>query len=111
MADSGDIQYVKDSIESDYTSRGWSEEALIDRLDAGAIPERVICAYWRMRASATINLVNVSESGSSRGNDAIYSRMKALADDWDAKAKAIENPPDVVAALRGRLGSSPIKRV
>ena len=62
-----------------------------------------------MRSAAVINLVNTSESGSSRGNDALYPRYKALADEWDAKAGLIENPP--VVDTRGRLGSIRMKRV
>jgi hypothetical protein len=36
-------------------------------------------------------------------------RMKALADEWDAKAALVETP--IPADTRGRLGSFPIKRV
>lgn len=110
MASAADIAQVVDSIEPTYADNGWSEQQIADRLDAGSIPERVIAAYWRHRASQTVMLVNVSESGSSRGNDAVYNRMKALADEWDARALAIEVPPTSVET-RGRLGSFPIRRV
>lgn len=110
MADATDVSTVIDNIESDYEAKsGWTETEIGTRLDAGAVPERVIATYWRMRASAVINLVNVSESGSSRGNDAIYSRMKALADEWDGRATIIETP--IAPDTRGRLSSFPIKRV
>lgn len=110
MASQSDIDIVTGNIESDYMSHGWSEQVITDRLDAAVNPARIIALYWRMRASATITLVNTSESGSSRGNDAIYNRMKALADEWETKALAIENPVTADTG-RGRLGSFPIKRV
>ena len=108
MANSSDIAFVIDSIEADHEEHGWDESSISDRLDAGAIKERVVAAYWRMRASETISLVNTSESGSSRGMDSVYPRMKALADEWDARAVLVETPP---AAARPRLSSFPIRRV
>lgn len=111
MADAADIATVIDNIEATYTDHGWSTEIIGDKLDDGAIPERVIALYWRSRASASIMLVNTSESGSSRGNDTVYPRLKALADEWDTKALAIENPVLPETATRGRLGSFPIRRV
>jgi hypothetical protein len=110
MADASDIQVVIDNIEAGYEEHGWSETAISDRLDSGAIPERVITAYWRTRANTALYLVNTSESGSSRGNDVVYSRMKTLADEWDAKALAIEVPVTIDSG-RGRISSFPIKRV
>jgi hypothetical protein len=109
MAEATEIATVRDAIEANFIDHGWDEQVIIDRLDSGSIPERVIAAYWRMRASATILLVNTSESGSSRGNDTLYPRFKALADEWDAKATAIETPP-TVTETRGRLSSFPMKR-
>src|SRR5438128_12166377 len=111
MADSAKVQTVIDNIETSYTEHGWSEETIIARMDDGAIPERVIALYWRSRANAVLTLVNTSESGSSRGNDTIYPRFKALAEEWDAKAKLIESPTVAPELARGRLGSFPIKRV
>lgn len=111
MADDADVRKVTDNIEASYTEHGWTTDIIRDRLDDDAIPERVIALYWRSRASSTILLVNTSESGSSRGNDVLYSRFKGLADEWDAKAEAIENPPPPETATRGRLGSFPIRRV
>lgn len=111
MADAADVQFVIDAIEKNYAEHGWGDQVIADRLDAGSIKERVVAAYWRMRANEVILLVNTSESGSSRGNDAIYSRMRDLADQWDATAKAIESPATTETLARGRLSSFPIKRV
>ena len=111
MADAADVVWVQDNIEPDYTDKGWSEQQIIDRLDSGSIKERVIAAYWAMRASAVIELVNTSESGSSRSLDSLYPRYRSLADTWDAAAKAIESPVTAETAARGRLGSFAIKRV
>lgn len=109
MATADDIQFVIDHIESDYTEHDWDRTDIEYRLDNGAIKERVVATYWRQRASATLNLVNVSEAGSSRGMDSVYPRMKALADEWDGKATVIETP--IAPDTRGRLGSFPIRRV
>jgi len=110
MADASDIIRVIDNIEPTYADNGWDDAKIEARLDAGAIPERVISAYWMARATAVITLVNTSESGSSRGNDVLYSRMLGLAQQWDAAAIAIENP-DAEVEGRGRISSFPIKRV
>ena len=110
MASSADVSFVIDSLDPDYNEHDWDEIVISDRLDAGVIKERVVAAYWRMRANKAIHLVNTSESGSSRGNDTVYPRLKALADEWDLRATAIEVPPTSVET-RGRLGSFPIRRV
>lgn len=81
-----DLQYIKDSVERDHESHGWSEGDFSARLDNGENRNRIVAAYWRGRATEVITLVNTSESGSSRGNDAIYSRMSALADRYAALA-------------------------
>lgn len=110
MADASDIIRVIDNIEPTYADNGWDDDKIAARLDAGAIPERVISSYWMARATAVITLVNTSESGSSRGNDVLYARMLGLAQQWDAAAIAIENP-DAEVEGRGRISSFPIKRV
>jgi hypothetical protein len=110
MADDRDVTFVTDNIEPNYSEHGWSDQEILDRLDTGSVPQRVVAAYWRMRASQTILLVNTSESGSSRGNDAIYSRMRDLADAWDQRALAVENVITPVQTS-ARISSFPIKRV
>lgn len=109
MASAANIAFVSDNVESNRADYGWDDTAIEARLDAGAIKERVVATYWRQRASAAITLVNVSESGSSRGLESIYARMNALAESWEARADALDNPPDELAAAR--LSSFPIKRV
>lgn len=108
MASDADIAFVLDNIE-DEPAEGWDGTTIAVRLDAGAIKERVIATYWRKRASASIGLVNVSESGSSRGLDSIYSRMNALAQEWEVKADVLENPPEEKSTAR--LSSFPLRRV
>jgi hypothetical protein len=110
MASADDIAMVIDNLEPTYADNGWDEDKIAARLDGGAIPERVISTYWMQRATAVITLVNTSESGSSRGNDVLYSRMLGLAQQWDAAAIAIENP-DAEVEGRGRISSFPIRRV
>ena len=109
MADAVDILRVKDNIELSYADYGWADPEVADRLDAGDKWQRVVATYWRQRASATLLLVNTSESGSSRGLDSVYPRMAALATEWEARADLIENPAS--EAAEGRLSSFPIKRV
>jgi hypothetical protein len=105
MADAADILFVLDNIEADT----WSGNDIEVRLDAGAIKERVIATFWRKRASEVIELVNTSESGSTRGMDSVYPRMNALAQSWEDKAGLLENPPQESSATR--ISSFPIKRV
>lgn len=100
MANAADIQFVFDNIESDADAHGWTIETVTARLDGGAKPSRVVAVYWRKRASDTLQLVNTSEAGSSRGMDSIYPRMVALADKWDGLATEDETPIDVSERAR-----------
>lgn len=109
MAAAADIAFVLDNVEPDLTPSGWTEADLTARLDGGAKPSRVVASYWKRRAAQVIQLVNTSESGSSRGMDSVYPRFKALADEWEARATADEAA--VVTATQGRLSSFPIRRV
>ena len=112
LAESNEISFVLDNIEPNYEDNSdWDESDIVDRIDGGAVPSRVVAAYWRMRANATMLLVNTSEAGSSRGMDTVYPRMKALADEWDARATLVDVPPVVEAQSSGRLSSFPIRRV
>ena len=109
MAKSTDISFVIDCIDRDYEEHGWEETDIVDRLDAGAIPQRVVAAYWRMRANVAIDLVNTSESGSSRGLDSVYPRLSALAESWETRAELLESPPEQKDTAR--LSTFSIKRV
>ena len=109
MADAMDIKRVLDNIEVAYEQYGWNNAEISTRLDAGDLWQRVVASYWRKRASDTLLLVNTSEAGSSRGMDSVYPRMIKLAEDWEARADLLENPPS--EADTGRLSSFPIKRV
>ncbi len=109
MADVTDVLRVKDNIETSYAEYGWADPEIANRLDAGDAWQRVVATYWRMRASATLLLVNTSEAGSTRGLDSVYPRMAALATEWESRADLIENPAS--EAAEGRLSSFPIKRV
>jgi len=107
MAEQADIQYVKDSIEREM-AEGWDEAEIIRRLDEGANRNRVVESYWRKRATDFITLVNTSESGSTRGNDAIYNRMVAAADAHAKKADAEEATSGTASVET--LGSFDIER-
>jgi hypothetical protein len=110
MASSADINKVKDNIEDDAAERGWTDPYIAARLDAGASVNRVSETYWRKRAQATIELVNTSEAGSSRGNDAVYSRMVAQADYYAGLALVEEAVAPETAAV-DRVGGFNLKRV
>jgi len=106
MADPIDIAKVKDNIEDDATAYGFGEVEIVRRLDVvGQTPTRIIAVYWAKRAQNVITLVNISESGSSRGNDAIYARMSALAEKWGALADAEETEEEVATEGRARNGA------
>lgn len=110
MASAADVAFVIDNIEPNYAElSGWTSSDISTRLEGGAVPARVISAYWRRRAAQVIQLVNTSEAGSSRGMDSVYPRFKALGDEWDARATAEETVAET--ATTNRLGSFPIRRV
>lgn len=104
MATAADIQRVIDNLEAGYETHGWSETTIAGRLDTGQSVSRIISVYWTQRANSVIELVNTSESGSSRGNDAIYARMKALAAEWAKKADDEEDAAEVATEGHARNG-------
>lgn len=110
MANATDIAAVVDLIEETREEHGWGDVEIARRLDLGQSVLRVAAVYWNKRANATLYLVNTSESGSSRGNDAVYARMKARADELtrlaDEEAAVVPG-----ASPEGTLGSIEINRV
>jgi len=66
-------------LEDDADAHGYGLQQVKKLLAAGKSLNRIAESYYRKRAAQVLYLVNVSESGSSRGMDAVFPRMIALA--------------------------------
>lgn len=86
----------------------WSNEDIQEKLDAQQTPEQIASAWWQLRASQTANLIDVSESGSSRQLSAIHKNALEMAKFYDGKVDDAEEDVDV--ARRG-LRSRVLRRV
>jgi hypothetical protein len=111
MASDADVLAVRDNIEASAESNGWTDTVIGTRLDAGQSVNRISEVYWRKRAQDFLLMVNISEAGSTRGNDAIYSRMVAQADRYAALAAAEEAKDEDNLPPSGRIRSLQMKRV
>lgn len=89
MADTRDDVMAR--IEDNASEHGYNATLINRLLAAGKSANRIAEMYWRKRATQTINLVNTSEAGSTRGLEAVYPRMIALAEKYAAAAEAEEN--------------------
>lgn len=82
-----DLQTVKDSLPPEAASAGWDDAKIADLLAAGVSPSRTVLGWWRQRAAQLVNMVDVSESGSSRSLSSTYKQTKEMLDYWEARVK------------------------
>lgn len=83
MAEAADVQAVREMLGPDASAGGWTDVRIEADLDSGLHKYQIATAWWRYRASATANLVSISESGSTRDLRAIHTNSLALADTYD----------------------------
>lgn len=81
MAEDLDVMKVKDLLpeESD-----WDDDKISMYLDSGESVYEVLRSYWTSKAAKLSEMIDVSESGSSRSMSRLYDNALRLAEYWDA---------------------------
>lgn len=90
MAEPADIALVKDLLPPEAHDEGWNEEKVGVYLDGGYSKYQAVALYWESKASRLYQMIDISESGSSRSLSKIYENAKGLAEYWrdrDAQEK------------------------
>lgn len=75
MAAEDDIEEVRDMIGAD----GWGDDKITEMLDEGDSPVTIARKYWESQMASSTTLADVSESGSSRKLQQIFSNRAAMA--------------------------------
>lgn len=81
------LQDVKDNLPAEAVTQGWDDEKIQTLLTAQVSVSRILVTYWSQRAAATVNYVNVSESGSSRSLSDAHRNALEMLKYWTARAK------------------------
>lgn len=106
MADAADITLVKSNLADD--SDDWDDNTIGSMLDSGMSTTKVILSFWSGRVAKYANVVDVSESGSSRQLSGLFNQAKTMYDLWNEKSKLEDNP---VVVTRSRVRFHKLKRV
>jgi hypothetical protein len=107
MADETQVEQVIQTLGPNAAANGWDETRVGDDLDAGLTPAAIALAWWRARVAMLADMMDVSESGSSRSLNQSFTNANAMVSYWQAQVNAeapVDNP-------RGTLRSYPMRRV
>ena len=89
MAEAADILSVKDLLPSKaLEDEGWDDAKITVYLDAGKSVSGVLLQYWDARSAQLYQMIDVSESGSSRSLGKIYDNAKSMAEYWRDRVKS-----------------------
>lgn len=92
MATAAAILELRDAIGEPDDSNGWTDERLGDILDTLTTVDASAISVWTTKAAQFSQLVDVSESGSSRKLSDLYKNALAMAKFWQDKQDE-DNPP------------------
>lgn len=79
---------------------GWDANKIEDLIDGGSTPNAIAASYWEERYAATSELIDISESGSSRGLSAVTRNARDLAALYRKRVDDEVTPPDVRQGIR-----------
>ena len=80
---------------------GWDANKIDAALSGGATPNSIAAGYWEERYAATSELIDISESGSSRGLSAVTRNARDLASLYRGRADAeVVVPPTTRTGIR-----------
>ena len=102
MADQDEIDKVKEALGGgEYaTENGYDDNKIEDLLDAGQTPNSIAASFWESRWSASAELIDISESGSSRGLSAVTRNAKDLAALYRHRADNEASSPTPTRGIR-----------
>lgn len=69
---------VVEMLGPDAAAGGWGTARIQADLDAEKTPNQIALAWWTYRTANTVNLVSISESGSSRSLSEIHANALAM---------------------------------
>jgi hypothetical protein len=101
MASAEEIQEVRDMLGPNSVAEGWNDERIAEELDGGDSAVTVARGYWENRMAASSDLADVSESGSSRKLQQIFSNKAAMAA-YFRGLEAAEDPANQPGASHSR---------
>lgn len=101
MADQEDIQEVQDMLGPDAEENGFDANRIEELLDAGRTASWIAASYWEKRYAATSNMIDISESGSSRGLSAVTRNAKDLAALYRSRADQEVAPTGIRRGIVG----------
>lgn len=111
MATQEDISAVQNDIGPNASAEGWDETKISAGLDAGSTVGEVVLEYWESRMAETSELVNVSESGSSRNLADIHKHAVQMAKYYQDKNRDNQQDGGGDSSVRTGLGSITMNRV
>jgi hypothetical protein len=94
------LQDVKDNLPPEASTQGWNDAKIQILLDAQVSLNRIMVTYWSSRAAATVNLVSVSESGSTRSLSDIHKQAVDMLKYWTDLLEKEETVTPEEASIR-----------
>ena len=82
------------------TENGWDPDKIEELIDAGTSVNSISASYWEERYAATSELIDISESGSSRGLSAVTRNARDLAALYRKRVDDEVVPPDTRQGIR-----------
>lgn len=79
MADQADIDRIKGMLPNDAASYGWDDAYIGAFIDAGLSDNLILATFWDKVSTSTANLVDMSESGSSRSLSQVHKNAVSMA--------------------------------
>jgi hypothetical protein len=107
MATAQEIEAAKDLLPPGAEDYGFDEDKIAELLDAGTTGNAFLVAYWDKVATDTADLVDMSESGSSRSLSQIHKNALSMAKTFRDLLDKELNP----APTRSGIRSGVIRRV
>lgn len=107
MADATLVQQTIEILGPDASANGWDDVRVGKDLDNGLTQNAIALAWWRARMAQTANLMDTSESGSSRSMSQAWTHAQAMVTYYTAQVQQeapVDNP-------KGTLRSYPMRRV
>lgn len=90
MATAAELIELRDYINEPDNTNGWTEEKLTDYLTRYSNTLRAASEAWAVKASQFAEVVDVSESGSSRSLGALFDRAQKMSEYYARRADEVE---------------------
>ena len=89
-----DIDMVRDQLPPNALVLGWDDAKIQQVIDDAGSVSKAVLAFWRWRAGQTVNMIDVSESGSSRSLSTIHKHAMDMVKYWTDEVKREQDRAD-----------------